>query len=121
MSSVRFALFFGAGALLAAIYPWPYDYYVFLRFLICGISTFAAYVSLRERSALAFPFLIVGILFNPIVPAHMTRAIWIGVDVVVATGFLVTAKLAPRLDAARVVTFPSAAAEPPAEPAESSV
>jgi hypothetical protein len=105
MSSVRFALFLGAGALLAAIYPWPYDYYVFLRFLICGICTFAAYVSLRERSTLAFPFLVAGILFNPIVPAHMTRAIWIGVDLVVAAGFVVAARLAPRLDAARVVRF----------------
>jgi hypothetical protein len=105
MRSVRFALLLGAAALLAAIYPWPYDYYVFLRFLVCGICIFAAYVSLREHSALAFPFLAVGILFNPLVPAHMTRAIWIGVDLVVATGFLVTVRLAPRLDAARSVRF----------------
>jgi hypothetical protein len=84
--------------------PWPCWWR--LRFLICGVATFGAYVALRQRSPLAFPFLAVGILFNPIVPAHMTRAIWIGVDVVVATGFLVTARFAARLDAVRAVTFP---------------
>jgi hypothetical protein len=105
MRSLRLALVVGALALLAAVYPWPYGYYVFLRFLICGVATFGAYVALRQRSPLAFPFLAAGILFNPIVPAHMTRAIWIGVDVVVATGFLVTARLAARLDPVPV-SFP---------------
>ena len=119
MSSVRIALCLGAAALLLAIAPWPYDFYVFLRFLVCGISTFAAYVALRERSALAFPFLVVGILFNPIVPAHMTRAIWIAVDLMVVAGFLAAAWLAPRLDAAKVVAFPAGeAASPEIQPAE---
>jgi hypothetical protein len=111
MSSMRTALYVGAAALLVAIYPWGeqgYEgYYSFLRFLICGICVFGAYVSLRERSAFAFPFLAVGLLFNPFVPAHANRAFWIVADLVVAAGFLVTARLAPRLDAARVVTFPS--------------
>jgi len=117
------ALFAGAAALVVAIYPWPnYDYYVFLRFLVCGISTFAAYVSLRERSALAFPFLLVGLLFNPFVPAHVNRGFWISVDVIVAMGFLATAHHAPRLDAAKLVRFPPADAEasPEVQPVEAS-
>ncbi len=106
MSSVRIGLVVGAAALLGAIFDMPHDYYGALRFLICGICIFAAYVSLRERSALAFPFLAVGILFNPILRIHTERSIWIAIDLVVASGFLVTAWLAPRLDAAKVVTFP---------------
>jgi len=106
MSSVRIGLGVGAVALLGAIFDMPNDYYRALRFLICGICIFAAYVSLRERSALAFPFLAVGILFNPILRIHTERTIWIAIDLVVASGFLVTVWLAPRLDAAKVVTIP---------------
>jgi len=121
MSSFRIALLVGAAALLVAIYPWPYyDYYVFLRFLICGISVFGAYVSLRERSALAFPFLGVGLLFNPFVPAHANRSFWIAVDGIVAVGFVAAAHYAPRLDAARMVSFPTTDvdASPEPQPAE---
>jgi len=122
VKSVRIALGVGAAALLLAIAPWPHAYYVLLRFLVCGISIFAAYVALRERSALAFPFLLVGIVFNPIVPAHMARPFWIVTDLVVATGFLATVRLAPRLDAAKGVVFPPLPAEADAEaqPAEAS-
>jgi hypothetical protein len=103
-------MYVGAVALLVAIYPWGArgfeGYYTLLRFLVCGICTFTAYVALRERSALAFPFLIVGLVFNPFVPAHANRPIWIVADVVVAAGFLVTARVAPRLDAAKLADLP---------------
>jgi len=110
MSSVRTALYVGAAALLVAIYPWGahgYEgYYTLLRFLVCGICTFSAYLALTQRSALAAPFLIAGILFNPFVPAQVNREFWIVADVVVATGFLVTAHMAPRLDAAKLADLP---------------
>jgi len=103
-------MYVGAGALLIAIYPWGAQgfegYYTLLRFLICGICAFGAYVALRVRSALAFPFLLAGLLFNPFVPADVNREFWIVADLVVATGFLIVARLAPRLDAARLADFP---------------
>ncbi len=104
------AMFVGAAALLVAIFPWGSQgfegFYTGLRFLICGICIFAAYVSLRERSALAFPFLIVGLLFNPFVPAHANREFWIAADVIVAAGFLATTQLAARFDAAKAANLP---------------
>ena len=110
MSSVRTSMYVGAAALLVAIYPWGAagfeGYYTLLRFLICAICAFSAYVALRERSALAFPFLIVGLLFNPFVPAHANRPLWVVADVIVAAGFLVTAHMAPRLDAAKLADLP---------------
>ncbi|MBW2314369.1 MAG: hypothetical protein JRH10_09280 [Deltaproteobacteria bacterium] len=110
MKSVRTAMYVGAAALLIAIYPWGAQgfegYYTGLRFLICGICIFTAYVSLRERSALAFPFLLVGLIFNPFVPAHANREFWIAADVIVAGGFLATTHLALRFDAAKAATFP---------------
>jgi len=125
MTSVRTALYVGAAGLLLAIYPWGAQgfegYYTLLRFLICGICAFSAYVALRERSALAFPFLIVGVLFNPFIEAKANREIWIAVDLIVAAGFIATARLAPRLDAARVVSLPlSTGRSPETQTAESS-
>ena len=110
MRSLRIALYVGVVALLVAIYPWGaqgFDgYYTGLRFLICGICTFGAYVSLRERSTLAAPFLMVGVLFNPFVEAHANRTFWVAVDLIVATGFVAVARVAPRLDAAKEWDFP---------------
>jgi len=125
MSSVRIALYVGAVALLVAIYPWGAQgfegYYAGLRFLVCGICAFVAAIALRERSALAFPYLIAGILFNPFVPADVNREFWIVADLMVAVGFVATARLAPSLGAARVADF-EILAEPSAEtqPAEPS-
>jgi hypothetical protein len=120
-------LYVGAVALLVAIFPWGSagfeGYYTGLRFLICGICAFSAYVALREGSALAIPFLLVGLLFNPFVHAHANREMWIVADVLVAAGFIATARLAPRLDAARVVTLPlgtSDGSTPEVQTAESS-
>lgn len=119
MRSLRTALYLGIAALLVAIYPWGDQgldgYYTFLRFLICGICTFGAYVSLRERSTLAAPFLIVGVLFNPFIEAHANRAFWIVVDLVVAAGFFAVVRVAPRLDAAKEWSFPALGSTAPAE------
>jgi hypothetical protein len=118
-------LYVGAVALVVAILPWGAygfeGYYTGLRFLICGICTFAAYVALREGSALAIPFVLVGLLFNPFIRAHANREIWIVVDLLVAAGFIATARLAPRLDAGRVVHLPLGnGSTPEAQTAESS-
>lgn len=118
MSSVRLLLIAGSVALLLAIAPMPAEYYKALRFFICGICIFSAYVSLREQSMLAFPFLLAGVVFNPIVKVQMDREIWIFADLLVAAGFLATVRLAPRLDAAKVVTIPVSSDATEAQPVE---
>lgn len=118
MKSLRSALIVGAAALLIAIGDWEAwgfkGYYTGLRFLICGISAFGAYVCLRERSTLAAPFLLVGILYNPFIKAQADRTFWVAADVIVALGFLAVVRMAPRLDAARVFNFPML--DPPSTP-----
>ena len=118
MSSVRLLLIAGSVALLLAIAPMRAEYYKALRFFICGICIFSAYVSLREQSMLAFPFLLAGVVFNPIVKVQMDREIWIFADLLVAAGFLATVRLAPRLDAAKVVTIPVSSDATEAQPVE---
>jgi len=111
MRSMRSILMVGAAALLLAIAPWPHAYYVGLRFLICGICIWAAYVALREGSGLVLPFVLAGMLFNPILPAQTTRAVWIVADLVVAAGFLAVVRAAPRLDAAATMDLDEEASQ----------
>lgn len=71
-----------AGMLVAALAPWPYAYYRLLRwvvFVCCGLIAYQSY----ERRGFS-PWLVglvaTGVLFNPIVPVHLTRGIWAPID-----------------------------------------
>ncbi len=63
----------------------PYSFYLLLR-LIVSISCFYAYFKTRHiyyRYSWTRPaLLIIGILFNPIVPVHLIRIWWIPVDII---------------------------------------
>ena len=63
----------------------PYPFYLLLR-LIVSIACLYAYFKTKHiyyRKPWTRPaLLIIGILFNPIVPVHMTRILWIPVDIV---------------------------------------
>jgi hypothetical protein len=120
LKPLRIALWITAAALVLAVAPWPHAYYVGLRFLVCGVSIFAATMALRERSLLVFPFLLAGIVFNPILPAQTTRAIWIVADLVVAAGFLWAARRVPELGEKPAMDLAPAGAPPEPRVVESS-
>lgn len=66
------------GALLDG---WPYGYFTLLRFIVCifsGYITFKAYEFGKEFWMYSFGFL--AILFNPIIPIHLSREIWVVID-----------------------------------------
>ena len=65
--------------LVAALLPWPYGYYNFLRFCVCGSAAFLAYQQwTHDDAASKWAVVLVGIalLYNPLVPVHLTREIW---------------------------------------------
>lgn len=56
----------------------PYGYYVFLRVVVCfGAVVFAALSSGHKRDNLWLLFAIIGVLYNPIIPFHLSRGIWL--------------------------------------------
>lgn len=116
MSSMRPLLYLGAGGLLLAVGDWPKESYQLLRFFVCALCTFAAYVALRDRSPLAVGFLVAGVLFNPIAKVQMDKSYWIVADLFAAAFFVAVAVVAPRLDAARMTGRPIATEATP-EPA----
>jgi len=77
--------------LLLALADWPYGYYILLRWVVCGASVFVAVVSYAAQKIWAmWPFVLVAILFNPLVPIYLTRDIWAPIDIVCAVVFLIS-------------------------------
>ena len=77
--------------LVAALLPWPYGYYNFLRFCVCGAAAFLAYQQwTHDDAASKWVVVLVGIalLYNPLVPVHLTREIWIVLNVGTAIAFV---------------------------------
>ena len=64
--------------LLIAAAPLPYGYYMFLRLVICVAAGLLAYLSYQEARSIAWTtsLALLALLFNPIVPIHMARAVW---------------------------------------------
>jgi len=77
--------------LVLALLPWPYGYYTFLRLGVCAVSGWLAYEQWRHDNAVSGWVVGLGataLLFNPLSPIHLTRAIWNVLDLA-AAGFLV--------------------------------
>jgi FtsH-binding integral membrane protein len=68
-----------------------YDYYVILRWVICGLSIYVAYTSYEWKQIFwVWIFGAVAVLFNPIIPVYLNKEIWIVFDIVVIAIFLLS-------------------------------
>jgi hypothetical protein len=74
--------------LLGAVAPLPYVYYQFLRWIVCGVAVFVAVKTYQWGKGWATSlFAIIAVLFNPIVPIHLTKEIWMPIDLACALLF----------------------------------
>jgi hypothetical protein len=63
----------------------PIGYYTVLRFIICAVNGYGAYLAIRSRRiGWAWVFGAIAVLFNPLLSFRMTRHTWVYVDVGVA-------------------------------------
>jgi hypothetical protein len=73
----------------AAFGRWPYGFYTFLRLVVCGSAAFMAYLANGQKRLVWVVTLgAIAVLFNPIIPVHLTRSDWMPVDLVVAVVFV---------------------------------
>ena len=80
-----------AAFLLGALGAWPYGYYKLLRVVVCLAAAYVAYLGYDSRRFWAtWLFGLIVILFNPIIPVHLTREIWQPIDVGSAILFIGT-------------------------------
>ncbi len=76
--------------LIVALFEMPYGYYTFLRLAVMTAALLGAFHAFKMINA---PFWVVtmglvALLFNPVIPVHLTRDIWAIIDVAVASVFL---------------------------------
>lgn len=78
--------------LVAAIAPWPYGYYKLLRLVVCicaGVLTYQSYQNAGERiTAWVVGLVVLALLYNPIIPVHLTREIWLPINLASAAFFV---------------------------------
>lgn len=83
--------------LILALLPMPYDFYFILRIAVtiyCAIEAYDAYQ--RNKTALAVVFIILALLYNPIIRMNFPREIWTLLNAGLATTlFLMRKKLKP--------------------------
>jgi hypothetical protein len=71
-----------AAMLLAALARHRYDYYTLLRWVVCGVAAFAAFrAGTFNKGGWVLALAIVALVFNPVVPVHLTRETWAFIDV----------------------------------------
>ena len=77
---------------LIALLELPYGYYTFLKIAVTLCASITAYLLYeKDNKHLVFWLCVcVAILFNPVIPIHLTREIWSAFNVLVAGlfGFL---------------------------------
>ena len=69
---------------IIAVFPLPYGYYTFLRISVSIIGCIAAFDLVNKGNPLWVIFAGVVVLFNPIIPIHLSRDIWFFIDLIVA-------------------------------------
>lgn len=71
--------------LVGALGRWPYGYYRLLRLVTCAAAAYGAYVSYSVgRMGWLWAFVLVAVVFNPIIPLHLSRQIWLPIDLLTA-------------------------------------
>ena len=70
-------VFASIGALLLALLPLPYAYYMLLRIGMCGVFAYFAFLSYQSKQeGLTWVLGITAAVYNPFVPLHLGREVW---------------------------------------------
>jgi hypothetical protein len=85
--------------LLGTLARWPYGYYQLLRFVVCGVSVYIAFVAYGWKKLWAtWLFGFIAVLFNPLIPIHLSRELWQPIDLVCAVLFIAIAFILKKPD-----------------------
>lgn len=80
--------------LISVIPDLPYGYYQLLRWLVCGSSCYGALLAHeKNKQYWKWFFVCQAILFNPILPIHLERNVWLPIDIASSIIFAVSYKL----------------------------
>ncbi len=75
------AIYIAAALLFLGVLPLPYGYYTLLRMVAFGVFAWAAFIAFERRgSVLPWVFVLLAILFNPIITIHFPKELWAVLD-----------------------------------------
>ncbi len=85
-----------AALLVLAIGHHPYGYYAILRWITCGVASYAAFRALELKSrGWTWVMGVLAAIFNPILPLHLDRQTWAPVDLAAALALILSILPAP--------------------------
>ena len=93
LSNQKILTIIASGFLFVALFDGlPYGYFTLLRFVVCAVGAYIAYKTYEKdnESLLIWLFGGIAILFNPIIPIHLTREVWWFIDLIVGGVFLLS-------------------------------
>lgn len=77
---------------LGILNGWPYEYYIILRWVVCGVAIFNAVgFSKSKLTGWVLVFGALAFLFNPLFPVYLNKSSWVGIDLVSAILFFISA------------------------------
>ena len=81
-------------ALFIGLFKMPYGYYQLLRWFICGVGAYGAYLSYQEnKTGWAWILGIIALVFNPFLKFYFTKETWVIIDLVAGILFCIFWKI----------------------------
>ena len=79
------ALVTASAVLFLALFDgWQYGFFTILRFVVFASTAYIAWMAYEEgKEKWVWIFGFIAVLFNPFVPIHLTREIWMPIDFVI--------------------------------------
>lgn len=77
--------------LILAVLPLPYGFYIFLRLAVFLVAVYLGYTQWKRDDSFSIWVITLGtiaLLYNPILPIHLTREIWIVFNLLTAGIFI---------------------------------
>jgi hypothetical protein len=91
MKKIGFLNFFTAAMLLWAVaVGGPYSFFLLLRIVVTTNAVLVCFMFYKRNDYIWLLFLGVAILFNPVLPVHLTRSVWKTIDLIVMFLFVVS-------------------------------
>ena len=86
-SLALFLLIPAALLIIAPLISFPYGFYTLLRLIVsitAGLIIYNTYIISKGINEISIIFSLILILYNPIVPIHLSREIWIPINFITA-------------------------------------
>ena len=77
--------------------PMPYEYYIIVRWAVMIAMIALAFGDNKEKSFLKYVlYVLIGVLFNPIIIIELPRLVWNTIDLIVAALLLISIRISKK-------------------------